>query len=158
MLGKSLNARYELSALAPARATALLTQAMSTQAESIVLVRAQNASMVACVVVRADRLTLRTCRALGLDIKEGKSGVFGLQGADAARLFDGLRPHQIEWLETPATARETKVLLLSGAFALISLTTQDGKVALDVLPAVTTPDGVGCPRCPQAISLAASRS
>ena len=136
MLGKSLNARYALSALAPSRAVALLTQTMATQAESIVLVRAQDPSMVACVVVRADRLTLRTCRALGLDIKEGRSGVFGLLGADAARLFQGLRPHQIAWLEAPAGPRETKVLLLSGAFALISLETRDGKVSLDVLPDV----------------------
>jgi hypothetical protein len=139
MLGKSLNARFALAPLAPAHAESLLTQAMAAHAQSIVLVRAQDANMVACVVVRADKLTLRTCRALGLDIKEGKSGVFGLQGADAAHLFEGLRPHQIEWLEAPAEARQTKVLLLSGGFALISLATKDGKVALQVVPALPPP-------------------
>lgn len=134
MLGKSLNARFALAPMLASRATTVLTQAMATQAAPIVQVRAQDAAMVACVVVRADRVTLRTCRALGLDIEEGKSGVFGLLGKDAARLFEGLRPHQIEWLEAPAGPRETKVLLLSGGFALVSLTTTEGKVELEVLP------------------------
>ena len=134
MLGRSLNARHALSPLAPARATALLTRAVSTHAQEIVAVRAQDASMVACVVVRADRLTVRTCRALGLEMKEGASAVFGLQGADAARLFQGLKPHQIAWLEEAADARETKVLLLSGAYALASVVAEGGKVTLHVVP------------------------
>jgi hypothetical protein len=121
-------------ALPPARAEALLTQALDTRAAEIVTVRAQDAGMVACVVVRADRLTARTCRSLGLEIKEGASGVFGLQGKDAAGLFQGLKPHQIAWLETPAGARETKVLLLSGAYALVSVVAQAGKVTLQVIP------------------------
>ncbi len=144
MLGRSLNARYALSALAAARAVSLLTQAMSTHAQDIVAVRTQDASMVACVVVRADRLTVRTCRALGLAIKEGASAVFGLLGTDAARLFQGLKPHQIAWLEDPAKARETKVLLLSGAYALVSVVADGGKVTLDVLP--DAPDAVSIAR------------
>ncbi len=144
MLGRSLNARYALSALAAARAVSLLTQAMSTHAQEIVAVRARDASMVACVVVRADRLTVRTCRALGLEIKEGASGVFGLEGRDAARLFQGLRPHQIAWLEDAAKARETKVLLLSGAYALVSVVADAGDVTLDVLP--DAPDAVSIAR------------
>lgn len=138
MIGKSLRARYELVDLSAPRAKALLSEAMRTLAKDVVLVRARGEHMVACVVLSADRVTLRACLALGLEIKEGKSGVFGLAGEDFATIFPELSPSRLEWLAAPAGPRETKVFLLAGGLALLSLTIEDGKVAVDVHEAPPT--------------------
>jgi hypothetical protein len=127
MIGKSLNDRHTLGALPPERAVALLTEAMRTQAEHVVEVRAQGPRMIACVVVRADALSIRLCRALGFEMKRGGTGVFGLLGDDAAKLLEGLPDNEREWMATPCGPRETKVFLIAGGTALLSLDTKDGK-------------------------------
>ncbi len=67
-------------------------------------------------------------------MKLGGTGVFGLLGADAARLFAPWPPHQRAWLETPCGPRETKVLLLAGGLALFSLEASAGKVVVTAVP------------------------
>jgi len=134
MIGKSLSERHTLSALPPERAVAVLTSMLASQARHLVEVRAQDAGMVACLVVRADKLSVRVCRDLGFRLKLGATAVFGLQGTDAATLFPALPEAQRTWLETPCGPRETKVLLIAGGTALLSLETADGKVAITALP------------------------
>lgn len=133
MIGKSLRERYEryeLGMLSAERAVAVVTEVLASQAEHLVRVRAKDARMIACLIVRADKPTLRLCRELGFDVRPGGSGVFGLLGTDAARLFDKLPSHQRTWLETSCGPRETKVLLVAGGTALVSLETNEGKVAV----------------------------
>ena len=131
MIGRSLRERHGLGALAPDRAVAILNEALAAQAEHLVQVRVQDARMIACLVVRADQATLRLCRTLGFDVKSGGSGVFGLLGTDAARLFAHLSGPERAWLEVPCGPRETKVLLMSaGGSALLSLVTNDGNVTV----------------------------
>lgn len=135
MIGKSLNQRHTLSPLAPERAGAIITEMLETQARSIVELRARDEQMIACLVVRADQPTVRLCRALGFDVKRGGTAAFGLLGPDAATLFAKHAPlaeQQIEWLGTPCGPRETKVLLLAGGIALVSLETKDGTVTVSV--------------------------
>lgn len=136
MIGKSLNERYGVAMrpLAGAQATAILEEALASLAKPIVEVRAQDARMIAVVVVRADAAAERMCRALGFEVKPGGSGVFGLAGADAAKLFARLGDRERAWLEAPCGARETKVLLVAGGVALLSLETADGKVTVRALP------------------------
>ena len=134
MIGKSLRARFELTPIPDARACALVVQALDSHAQDIVLVRSQGPAMVACVVLRADRVVARTCRGLGLEIKEGHDGVFGLLGTDLVRLIAGLTQPQIEWLVAPAGERETKVLLLAGGLGLVSVHTEAGRVRVDPAP------------------------
>src|SRR4029078_13022579 len=121
MIGKSLRERHALGALAPDRAVAALNEVLPSEAEHLVQVRVQDARMIACLVVRADAPTVRLCRTLGFSVKLGGTGVFGLLGADAARLFAHLPAHQRTWLETLCGSRETKVLLLAGGTACLSL-------------------------------------
>lgn len=130
MIGKPLSQRHVLGPLPPERAVALLTEAMRTQAELVVQVRAQGPGMIACLVVRADAPSIRLCRALGFEVKRGGTGVFGLLGDDAAQLLVGLPDNEREWLATPCGPRETKVFLLAGGTALLSLDTQDGKAVV----------------------------
>jgi hypothetical protein len=134
MIGKSLRDRYALGLLPPDRAIAALEAALPSQAAHLVAVRAKGASMVACLVVSADRATIRLCRTLGFDVNPGGAGVFGLLGADAARLFAHLSEERRAWLAAPSGPRETKVLLIAGGAALLSLTTNDGKVAITAAP------------------------
>ena len=134
MIGKSLRERHALGALDGDRAVRILTEMLASQAEHLVAVRARDARMIACLVVRADEPSVRFCRALGFEVKQGGTGVFGLLGVDAARLFASLPPHQRAWLETPCTRRETKVLLVAGGTALLSLDAQDGKVVATAVP------------------------
>lgn len=131
MIGKSLHERHTLAPLSAPRAVALLTDAMKTQAAFVVEVRAQDARMIACLVLRADAPSIRLCRALGFDVRRGGSGVFGLLGEDAARLLADLPAADREWLATPCGPRETKVFLLAGGTALLSLETNDGKVVIE---------------------------
>ena len=133
MIGKSLSERHGLGALPPERAVALMNEVLDAQARHLVEVRMHDARMIACVVVRADAATLRFCHKLGFAVNEGATGVFGLRGEDAARLFVHLPVAHRRWLEVPCGARETKVMLISGGTALLSLETIDGKVAVTPL-------------------------
>lgn len=133
MIGKSLSERHGLGALPPERAVALMNEVLDAQARHLVEVRMQDARMIACVVVRADAATRRFCHELGFAVNEGATGVFGLRGEDAARLFVHLPVAHRRWLEVPCGARETKVMLISGGTALLSLETIDGKVTVTPL-------------------------
>jgi hypothetical protein len=130
MIGKSLRERYELGQLDEANAVAVLKEMLASHAKPLVEVRAQDARMIACLVVRADKAALRLCRELGFDLRPGGTSVFGLLGRDAARLFVRLPEHQRSWLEAPCGPRETKVLLVAGGTALLSLETHEGRVAI----------------------------
>ena len=130
MIGKSLRERHEVGTLDGDRAVAIVTEMLASHAKHLVQVRAQDARMIACLVAVADEASVRLCRTLGFDLKLGGSGVFGLLGADAARLFPGLGAHQRTWLETPCGPRETKVLLIAGGTALLSIETNEGKVVI----------------------------
>ena len=134
MIGKSLRERHGLGALPSERAIALMNEVLDAQAPHLVEVRMHDARMIACVVVRADAATLRFCHELGFAVKEGGTGVFGLLGADAARLFVHLPIAHRAWLEVPCGARETKVMLISGGTALLSLETIHGKVTVTPFP------------------------
>lgn len=133
MIGKSLNARFEnLAKLPEAEAVARLEELLRTpeRAEDVVRVRARNPEAVAVVVSRADGGAVRVCRSLGLDMKPGGTAIFGLLGTDAARVFPGLSETQRAWLEGAPAARETRVILLAGGLALLSLVAEAGKVAV----------------------------
>ena len=134
MIGKSLRERHAPVALSPERATALLSEALGSHAENLVQVRAQGPRMIACLVVRADATSVRLCRALGIEVRPGGSGVFGLLGEDAARLMGSLPRERRAWMEAPSGVRETKVLLVAGGVALLSLETADGRVAITAVP------------------------
>jgi hypothetical protein len=134
MIGKSLNDRYTVGTLAPARAVAVVREMLGSQAAHLVQVRAQDARMIACLVVRADPPSVRLCRSLGFEVKRGGTGVFGLLGEDAAGLFPQLPPDHRSWLEAPCGPRETKVLLVAGGLALVSLETDGGKVTVTAVP------------------------
>ncbi len=130
MIGKSLSERHTLGPLAPDRAVALLTEALASQAALLVEVRAQDARMIACLVVRANGASIRLCRMLGFDVRRGGTGVFGLLGEDAAQVLVDVSESGRGWLATPCGPRETKVFLVAGGTALLSLETNDGKVVI----------------------------
>lgn len=130
MIGKSLRERFSLVVLPPERAVSILTRALGSLAKLVVQVRAEDASMIACLVVDADKPAIAFCKSVGFDIRPGGSGVFGLPGDAAAKLFPASTSAQRAWLETPCSARETKVLLVSGGIALLSLETNEGKVTV----------------------------
>ena len=88
--------------------------------------------MVAFLVVNADAASVRTCRALGFELKRGGTVVFGLAGADAARMIEGLTDAQRAWLEAPCGPRETKVYLMAEGTALVTLDTSSGATAIRV--------------------------
>lgn len=130
MIGKSLRERHVLGELPAERAVAVLTAMLGSQAAHLVEVRAQDPRMIAILVVRAGEASVRFCRGLGFRLKRGGTGVFGLLGADAARLFAPASETRREWLETPSGPHETKVLLVADGTALLSIETNDGKVAI----------------------------
>lgn len=130
MIGKSLSERVHLETLAPSVAIQTLTETLESHAKPIVEVRSQDARMIACFIVRADRVAIRICRSLGFEMKRGATAVFGLLGDDAARLFPHLAEHHRAWLATPCTSRETKILLVAGGMALLSLETNAGNVVI----------------------------
>ena len=130
MIGKSLRERHGLGGLQDERAVSIVTEALASQAERLVQVRSQDVRMIACLVVRADAASIRICRALGFDVRPGGTGVFGLLGVDVVRFLPDLPLRQREWLETACGPRETKVLLVCGGTALLSLATNDGKVVV----------------------------
>lgn len=130
MIGKSLRERYSLVVLPPDRAVAALTGALGSLAKLVVQVRAQDASMIACLVVDADKPSVSFCKSIGFEMKPGGSGVFGLPGEAAAKIFPAPTAAQRAWLETPCGPKETKVLLVASGVALLSLETNDGKVTI----------------------------
>lgn len=134
MIGKKLAARFTLSLLPAERAVDLVRGLLAEHGEPLVEVRAQGEHMVACLVVQADKLVVKQCRALGLDVKPGATAVFGLEGSDAARLFPQLAEPQRAWLTAPCGPRETKALLLAGGFALLSIEAQGGRTTVSAPP------------------------
>lgn len=136
MIGKSLRERHDIVGTIPSdKAVALLESVLGVHARHIIEVRTSDANMIACVVVSADEASVRLCKTLGFRMKPGGSGVFGLLGDDAARLFgSGLAPHAKAWMQAPCAPRETKVILIAGGIALLSLETRDGKVSIAAVP------------------------
>jgi hypothetical protein len=138
MIGKSLRERHTLAPLSHEAATAAVTEMLTTHAEPLVQVRARDARMVACLVARADEASVRLCKSLGFRVALGGALVFGLLGADAARLLsDGARvgvltEAQRTWLTTPCGPRETKLVLFAGGLAFVSLEAKDGEVTIVV--------------------------
>lgn len=130
MIGKSLRERTTFGPLSEKDATRLCKEAMATHAAPIVETRTKDPRMIVCVVVRADALTQRVCKNVGFELKKGTTAVFGVLGEDAAEAFPELGPEHLAWLAAPNEPRETKILLLSGGFALLSLTTESGRVTL----------------------------
>lgn len=135
MIGKSLNERYNLNALSSARAVDILKGALGTQAKPIIEVRAQDARMVACLIVDADERAVRLVRSIGLELKPGATAVFGLFGDDLTSLCPQLSEHQRRWLAEPCRPRETKVFLVAEGLALLSIESSGGEVTLTAIPA-----------------------
>jgi len=113
MIGKSLSQRVAPGPLPADKAVAVMERALATQGENLVRVRMQDPRMIAFLVVNADAASVRTCRALGFELKRGGTVVFGLAGGDAAKLIEGLTDAQRAWLEAPCGPRETKVYLMA---------------------------------------------
>lgn len=134
MIGKSLRERNTLSALSAERAVTVLTDVLPSQAKHLVQVRAQDERMIACVFVAADKPSVRLCKELGFHLKSGATAVFGLLGEDAARVLPALAESRRAWLEAPCGPRETKVFLVAGGTAFLSIETNDGKVTVTALP------------------------
>lgn len=131
MIGKSLNARFGLVPLPDDRAIAAMKAMLASHAKPIVEVRAQDERMVAIVVARADKLAVQLCERLGLEMKRGGSAVFGLLGADAARLIEGFTDDRRAWLEAPCGPRTTKVVLVAdGGIALLAIDADRGAVTI----------------------------
>ncbi len=130
MIGKPLRTRYVLDPLPAARAVAALRTLLGAHATPLVEVRAQGPHMVACLVARADRPSVKLCETLGLAVAAGASVVFGLAGADVARLVPQLSESQRAWLAQPCGPRETKVLLLAGGIAALSVEARGGQVEI----------------------------
>ncbi|HEY2511570.1 MAG TPA: hypothetical protein VGI39_11965 [Polyangiaceae bacterium] len=133
MIGKSLRERNTLAPLPAETAEALLKERLAQDAAALVEVRARDPRMVACLFVRANKVAVRVCRALGLRMTLGGSGVLGLLGSDAARFFDQLPEPKRAWLETPCGPRETKVLLVAEGIALLSIEAKDGKTLVSAV-------------------------
>ncbi len=134
MIGKSLRERNTLSPLSEQRAVALLTAALRARARHLVEVRAEDERMIACLFVDADKPSVRLCKELGFHLKPGATAVFGLLGEDAARVLPDLSESQRAWLATPCGPRETKVFLVAGGTAFLSIETGEGQVVVTALP------------------------
>lgn len=132
MIGKPLSQRYGIS-LGPLpgdEAAAVVRERLAEDGAALVQVRSRDPKMIACLFVRADANAVRLCRELGLEMTPGGSGVLGMLGSDAARLFSELAPARRAWLETPCEPRETKVLLVAGGVAMVSIHVSEGKVTV----------------------------
>jgi hypothetical protein len=134
MIGRPLSARYGLGPLAAEKAIAILRGRLAPDAAALVAVRAKDARMIACLIVQANEAAVRLCGQIGLEMTLGGTGVVGLLGSDAARLFPQLPEHQRAWLEIPCGERETKVMLVAGGIALLSVEANGGKVAVTAVP------------------------
>ena len=138
MIGKPLSERFFGGPLSEERALSVLNEMLGAQAAHLVQVRAQGPKMIACLVARTDKVSARLCRSLGIEVKPGKTAVFGLAGEDAARLFPQLPAHQRSWLAAPCGPRETKVLLIASGTALLSLESRDGKVSVTAVATIAS--------------------
>ena len=134
MIGKSLHERNTLSALPADRAVAALTAALPPLSLRLVQVRVKDERMIACVFVAADKPTVRLCKELGFHLKSGATGVFGLLGEDAASVLPDLDDARRAWLVAPCRPRETKVFLVAGGTAFLSIESNEGKVTVTALP------------------------
>lgn len=121
MIGKSLRERMSFGPLSTAETERLCKEVVASHARAIVEIRAKSPRMIVCAVVRAEGLTLRVCKSLGFDMKRGASAVFGVLGADVPAAFPELGLERHAWLAVPNDDRETKMLVLSGGFALVAL-------------------------------------
>ncbi len=130
MIGKPLSHRYVLGVLPSERAVATMTDLLAAQAAPLVEVRKQGPHMVACLVSRADQAAVRLCRRIGIAMKRDATGVFGLAGPDAAGLLPELSDAQRASLAVPCGPRETKVVLVAGGIALLSVEAHGGKVTV----------------------------
>ena len=133
MIGQSLNDRFVLGLIPEERAVSVLREVLASQTAHLVAIRAQDARMIAVLFVRADKQTVRVCKNLGLALEPGTTGALGLLGEDAARLFPDLPEHERAWLRVPCGPRETKVLLIAGGRALLSIEADGGKVTIRAL-------------------------
>lgn len=133
MIGKSLSERHVLTRLDGARAAALLREALASHARHLVDIRAQDERMIACLFVRADKSAVRLAKTLGFELARGSTTAFGLLGEDAARILPDVCDTRRAWLETPCGPRETKVYLVAGGTALLSIEARDGRATIDVL-------------------------
>ncbi len=133
MIGKSLSARHRLSALAPDVAVAALTQALAVHGKLLVEVRASDPRMLACLVLSADEAAVRFCRSLGFRMRLGGSGVFGMLGDDAARVVPGLSEGEQAFVRAPCGERQTKVLLVAGGRALLTIEVESGTGRVNVV-------------------------
>lgn len=133
MIGKSLSERFTLCPLAPDKAVDIMKGLLASHGRPLVEVRARDPRMVAFAVARADEASVRFCRSLGFRLSPGGTGVFGLLGSDAAGLLRDFPEHHRTWLEIPCAVRETKVVLIAGGRALLSVDTSDGKAVISTL-------------------------
>jgi hypothetical protein len=133
-IGHSLNDRFVLGPIPEERAVAVLREALASQTAHLVAVRAQDARMIAVLFVRADKQTVRICKNLGLALELGATGALGLLGEDAARLFPDLPEQERAWLRVPCGPRETKVLLIAGGRALLSIEAGRDSVTICAVP------------------------
>ena len=139
MIGKSLRERHALGLLSEDVAVATMTEMLGSHATPTVQVRAKDARMIACVVANADEASVRLCKYLGFRVPLGGSLVFGLLGADAARLLAArpdvgpLTAAHRAWLAAPCGPRETKVVLFASGVALVSVEANAGEVVVRVL-------------------------
>jgi hypothetical protein len=134
MIGASLSERLGWKSIDAVRGIELLEAAIATQGAALIEVRRQDPAMIACLVLAADKRAVTLCRQMGLEMKLGGTGVVGLLGVDAARLFPGMSERHRAWLERVCGPRETKVLLVRGGFALLSIDTTDGKTVVSATP------------------------
>jgi hypothetical protein len=132
MIGKPLSERYgvQLRPLGSDEAVAIVRERLDADGAALVQVRARDPLLVACLFVRAGAAEVRLCRELGLELALGGSGVVGLLGVDAARLFAKLAPERRAWLERRSEARETRVLLFAGGVGMVSVLAETGKVEI----------------------------
>lgn len=131
MIGKSLRERMSFGPLSVSDTERLCKEVVASHARALVETRAKSPRMVVCAVVRAEGLTLRVCKNLGFDLKRGATAVFGVRGEDVPAAFPELGPPRHEWLAVPSRDRETKLLVLSGGFALVGLRIEDGVVVFE---------------------------
>lgn len=130
VIGKPLSARLSFGPLSSDDATRLAREVLRTHAAPIVEVRRKGAGMVVVCVLRADGLTLRVCKNLGFDLRRGSSAVFGVLGEEAARAFPELGEARLGWLAEPSGPRQTKLLVLSGGFALVAVEAEGSAVSV----------------------------
>jgi hypothetical protein len=133
VIGKSLSARFgDLQRIDGASAIMATERALDERAREIVAVRAKG--LLACVVIDADLRVVKALARLGLDMRLGGSAVFGLAAADVARSFAFLDDAARGWVSAPPALRETKILLFTTGYALLSVTSEGGQKTIALGP------------------------